>query len=77
MSDPPRGTSWRHFPLLLAAAFLLIAGGLARVEGSQEGAEVPIVAGLVCLGAWLALLARDTGAKHDWPDDHEQDEDEQ
>jgi hypothetical protein len=77
MAVPPRDRSWRHFPLLLATAGMLIAGGFARADGAREGSEVPIVAGLVCLGAWVALLARDSGAEHDWPDDHEQDDHEQ
>ena len=51
---------WERLPLLAAAAMLLISGAWRITEAGGEG--VPLLAlGSVCLGAWLALHARDGG----------------
>lgn len=41
-----------ELPLLLAAAFLLIGGAL---QHHNNGSEAVLAAGLVALGAWLAV----------------------
>lgn len=49
---------WARLPLLAAAAFLLLIGAWRVAEAGGEGWPL-LVLGAVCLGAWLALHARD------------------
>jgi hypothetical protein len=46
--------TWARLPLLLATALLLIGGA---VERRDNGSEAVLAAGLVVLGAWLAVEA--------------------